>query len=91
MLYQPWCSGGAGRHDGKRQWVYHTMEDARPTTVSRVGTQQWGPSGAPIWTAPAIDEKRRLIYVGTGENTSAPATDTSDAILAIRLDDGSLA
>lgn len=42
---------------GERHWVYHTMEDARPTTVSRVGTQQWGPSGAPIWTAPAIDEK----------------------------------
>ncbi|HEY0960899.1 MAG TPA: PQQ-binding-like beta-propeller repeat protein [Pseudomonadales bacterium] len=77
--------------DGERLWVYHTMEDAKPTTVSRVGTQQWGPSGAPIWTAAAVDAKRRLIYVGTGENTSAPATDTSDAILAIRMDDGSLA
>ncbi|MES2606055.1 MAG: PQQ-binding-like beta-propeller repeat protein [Pseudomonadota bacterium] len=77
--------------DGERLWVYHTMEDAKPTTVSKVGTQQYGPSGAPIWTAAAIDEKRRLIYVGTGENTSAPATDTSDAILAIRMDDGSLA
>lgn len=76
---------------GERQWVYHTMEDARPTAISSVGTQQWGPSGAPIWTAAAIDEKRRLIYVGTGENTSHPATDTSDAILAIRMDDGSLA
>ena len=77
--------------DGERLWVYHTMEAAKPTTVSKVGTQQYGPSGAPIWTAAAIDEKRRLIYVGTGENTSAPATDTSDAILAIRMDDGSLA
>lgn len=76
---------------GERQWVYHTMEDARPTAISSVGTQQWGPSGAPIWTAAAIDEKRRLIYVGTGENTSHPATDSSDAILAIRMDDGSLA
>jgi len=76
---------------GERLWVYHTMEDAKPTTVSRLGVQQYGPSGAPIWTAAAIDEKRRLIYVGTGENTSAPATDTSDAILAIRMDDGSLA
>jgi len=76
---------------GDRLWVYHTMEDAKPTTVSKVGTQQYGPSGAPIWTAAAIDEKRRLIYVGTGENTSAPATDTSDSILAIRMDDGSLA
>lgn len=76
---------------GARVWEYHTMEDARPTTVSRVGTQQWGPSGAPIWTAAAIDEKRGYLYVGTGENTSAPATDTSDAILAIRLADGTLA
>jgi polyvinyl alcohol dehydrogenase (cytochrome) len=76
---------------GERVWEYHTMEEARPTSISSVGTQQWGPSGAPIWTAAAIDETRDLLYVGTGENTSAPATDTSDAILAIRLEDGSLA
>jgi polyvinyl alcohol dehydrogenase (cytochrome) len=76
---------------GKRLWVYHTMPAAKKTTVSKVGTQQYGPSGAPIWTAAAIDEKRRLIYVGTGQNTSAPATDTSDAILAIRMDNGALA
>lgn len=78
-------------NDGSRAWVYHTMEDAKPTTISRVGTQQWGPSGAPIWTAPAIDEKRGLIYLGTGENTSHPATDTSDAIIALRMSDGSVA
>lgn len=77
--------------NGELLWIYHTMEAAKPTTISRVGTQQYGPSGAPIWTAAAVDAKRRLIYVGTGENTSAPATDTSDAILAIRMDDGSLA
>jgi len=76
---------------GERVWEYHTMEEAQPTTISRVGTQQWGPSGAPIWTAAAIDEQRGYLYVGTGENTSAPATDTSDAVLAIRLEDGSLA
>jgi polyvinyl alcohol dehydrogenase (cytochrome) len=78
-------------NDGSRAWVYHTMEDAKPTTISRVGTQQYGPSGAPIWTAPAVDEKRGLIYVGTGENTSHPATDTSDAIIALRMSDGSVA
>ena len=77
--------------NGNRLWVYHTMKDAVKTTVSRVGTQQYGPSGAPIWSAAAIDEKRGLIYVGTGENTSAPATKTSDAILAIRMKDGKLA
>jgi len=76
---------------GERLWVYHTMEDAKQTGVSSVGTAQFGPSGAPIWTAPAVDEKRGLIYVGTGENTSAPATDTSDAIVALRMADGTVA
>lgn len=77
--------------DGSRAWTYHTMEDAKPIGLSRVGTQLWGPSGAPIWTAPAVDEKRGLLYVGTGQNTSSPATDTSDAIIALRLADGTVA
>jgi polyvinyl alcohol dehydrogenase (cytochrome) len=50
----------------------------------------WGPSGAPIWTSPAIDAKRGVLYVGTGEATSEPAAPTTDAILAIDLKDGSL-
>lgn len=75
---------------GEDIWTYHTMEDATPREKSRIGTQLWGPSGAPIWTTPAIDEKRGVLYVGTGQNTSEPATDTSDAVLAINLDDGSL-
>jgi polyvinyl alcohol dehydrogenase (cytochrome) len=77
--------------NGERLWVYHTMEEATPTSVSRLGVQQYGPSGAPIWTAPALDRKRRLLFIGTGENTSAPATTTSDAVIALRLDDGSVA
>ena len=75
---------------GDTQWIYRTMPDAVPIGVNRVGTQLWGPSGAPIWTTPAIDEKRGVLYVGTGQNTSEPPTDTSDAILAIDLEDGSL-
>ena len=38
----------------------------------------------------AIDAKRGLLYVGTGESTSEPAAPTTDAILAIDLKDGSL-
>jgi polyvinyl alcohol dehydrogenase (cytochrome) len=57
---------------------------------NRVGTDQYGPSGAPIWNSPAIDEKRRQLYVGTGENYSSPATGTSDAIFAIDLDTGAV-
>ena len=71
-------------------WTLRMTSEAEPTYKNSVGVQQWGPSGAPVWTTPAIDPKRNLIYVGTGENTSTPATNTSDAIVAINLHDGSV-
>ncbi len=57
---------------GKTLWVGRTMAPATKTQKSRVGTQMRGPSGAPIWSTPAIDEKRGLLYVGTGEQNSIP-------------------
>ncbi len=50
----------------------------------------WGPSGAPIWSSPAIDEQRGVLYVGTGEATSAPAAPTIDSVLAIDLKTGAI-
>lgn len=73
---------------GKQIWITHTMEEARPIRDRGDGQMMWGPSGAPIWNSPSIDEKRGVLYVGTGEATSAPAAKTTDAILAIGLDDG---
>ncbi len=75
---------------GANIWTAHTMEEARPVRDRGDGKMLWGPSGAPIWTSPAIDAKRRVLYVGTGEATSEPAAPTTDAILAIDLDDGSI-
>jgi polyvinyl alcohol dehydrogenase (cytochrome) len=75
---------------GEILWTVHMTPDAKPTYKNSLGVQQWGPSGAPVWTTPAIDAKRNLIYVGTGENTSTPATDTSDAIVAIDINTGSI-
>ncbi|MDR2213779.1 MAG: PQQ-binding-like beta-propeller repeat protein [Pseudomonadales bacterium] len=75
---------------GAEVWTYHTMENATPRGVSRVGTPRWGPAGAPIWTTAAIDEARGLLYVGTGEDNTEPTTDVSDAVLAINLADGTL-
>lgn len=70
--------------DGARLWVAHTMPDAKPTGGrNAAGAEQWGPSGAPVWSSPTINERRRVIYVGTGQNTSHPATATSDAIWAV--------
>jgi len=73
---------------GKNLWIGRTMEPAKPTQKGRTGTQQWGPSGAIIWSTPIVDTRRKLIYAGTGENTSWPATPTSDAIIAYDMATG---
>jgi polyvinyl alcohol dehydrogenase (cytochrome) len=76
---------------GEKLWTAHTMEDARYTgKVSSTGVKQRGPSGAPIWSTPAVDAKRGLVYAGSGQATSLPATNTSDAVLAIDLASGEL-
>lgn len=75
---------------GAKLWTMHTMEDAKPVRDRGDGKMIWGPSGAPIWNSPAIDAKRGLLFVGTGEATSEPAAKTTDAVLAVDLKDGSI-
>jgi len=76
---------------GQQIWKTYTIsEEARPTTKNRVGTQLWGPSGAPIWSSPAIDVQRNAIYVTTGNNYSGPATTSSDAFMAFDMDSGKI-
>jgi len=75
--------------DGSLVWKEHTIhEEPRPTGKSRSGTPQWGPSGAGVWGTPTIDAKRGLLYITTGDNYSTPATDTSDAVMALDLKTG---
>ncbi|ALO45975.1 PQQ-binding-like beta-propeller repeat protein [Pseudohongiella spirulinae] len=74
---------------GERLWTYVTMPPAQYTgELNSIGVPLRGPSGAPIWSSPGLDEKRRLLYVTTGENTSLPATETSNAIIALDIDTG---
>ncbi len=75
---------------GETIWTTPTIPEATPQGKNSIGTQLWGPSGASVWSAPTIDEKRRVLYVGTGDNHSAPATATSDAVLALSLDTGKI-
>lgn len=74
--------------DGSQQWRYDTMPDATPIRDRGDGKMLYGPSGAPIWNSPAIDQKHRLIFFGTGEANSPPTHKNTDAIIAIGLDDG---
>ncbi|MBT73688.1 MAG: hypothetical protein CMQ15_16920 [Gammaproteobacteria bacterium] len=73
---------------GEELWRTYTTDEPRPTIVSTAGIQQFGPSGAPIWSSPTIDAERNLVYVGTGENYSSPANDYSDAVLAMDMSNG---
>ena len=74
---------------GKQIWKTYTIDDTpRAVRKSRQGVQYWGPSGAAVWSAPTADLKRHLIYVATGNNYSSPATDTSDAVLALDMTSG---
>ncbi len=74
---------------GEQIWRTYTItEEAQRTKKSPIGTQWWGPSGAPIWTAPTIDTRRNAIYVTTGDNYSDPPTANSDAFMAFDLNTG---
>ncbi len=86
--------GGVAAYDAKtgtKKWVGYTIDEP-PRVVGKnsIGTDQIAPSGSPVWNSPSIDVKRGVMYVGTGENYSSPANDTSDAILALSLKDGSI-
>jgi polyvinyl alcohol dehydrogenase (cytochrome) len=74
---------------GAVDWVYHTMPEADYTGErNSLGVRLRGPSGAPIWSTPTVDAARGLLFVTTGENTSHPATPTSDAVIALDLATG---
>ncbi len=49
-----------------------------------------GPSGASVWATPTFDEKRDVVDVATGDNYSDPATNTSDAVLALDAKTGKI-
>ena len=74
---------------GRQIWKTFTIAEApRRTTKSTSGTQLWGPSGAGIWSVPALDPDRNRLYVTTGDSYSNPAAPESDAIMALAMDTG---
>jgi polyvinyl alcohol dehydrogenase (cytochrome) len=77
--------------NGELFWrSYMIKEEPRLVKKNLIWPDHYGPSGAPVWSQPAIDEKRNRLYVGTGENYSSPATETSDAIIALAMDSGEM-
>jgi len=74
---------------GKVIWKAYTIPNApAKLKINSAGTQMYGPSGAPTWSAPTIDIKRRRVYAGTGNGYSGADAGTSDAVMAFDLDTG---
>jgi len=76
---------------GRVVWKTYMIPDAaQPRGKSTAGITLYGPSGSGIWSAPTVDEKRRTLYVATGNTYSAPAQPSSDAVVALDLESGSI-
>ncbi|MBV8557901.1 MAG: PQQ-binding-like beta-propeller repeat protein, partial [Planctomycetaceae bacterium] len=67
--------------NGQIIWKTYTISDADYAN---------GANGAPIWSTPAYDPTTNIIYAGTGNNYSAPATTTSDAMMAFNATNGQI-
>jgi polyvinyl alcohol dehydrogenase (cytochrome) len=76
---------------GKQIWKTYSIPDpAKPFKKAASGTQQWGPAGGAIWSAPTIDAKKKVLYAGTGNSYTDVETHGTDAVIAIDLESGSL-
>ena len=77
--------------DGEQVWKTYFVPEPKLTGKTKLGTPQFGPSGAGVWAAPTIDVKRGLLYIDTGNNYSSPANSLSDATVAIEIATGRIA
>ena len=76
---------------GTQIWKTYTIpEEPQQTTRSSRGVQLFGPSGAGVWGAPALDPARNRVYVATGDAYSQPAAPSTDAIMALAMDTGKI-
>lgn len=77
---------------GEILWRRPTIaEEPRISGRTSLGTAIWGPSGASVWNTPTIAAERGLVYVGSGNNHSRPATAMSDSVLALDMRTGQVA
>lgn len=71
-------------------WKTYTMPAPQRRGISSEGQPLFGPAGGGIWAAPTVDSGRNRIYVATGNGYADPPQPTTDAVLALDIDDGSI-
>jgi polyvinyl alcohol dehydrogenase (cytochrome) len=76
--------------DGVQVWKTYMTGVPTENGKSARGTPNFGPSGVGVWSSPTVDARRHLLYIATGDNYSTPATDTSDAVIALDMATGNI-
>ena len=76
---------------GGQQWRMFTVDESEDVGENENGVTLSGPSGAPVWSTPTIDAERGLVYIGSGQNYSQPATAMSNAVIAVSMASGDVA
>jgi polyvinyl alcohol dehydrogenase (cytochrome) len=71
---------GLDANSGEIRWRFETASAAAGS----------GP-GIGSWGTAAVDESRKLVFIGTGNNYAPPSGEFSDSILAINYESGELA
>ena len=75
---------------GAERWRTYLVGEPTQRKAREGASDVIGPSGVAVWSSPAIDVKRGQLYVATGDNYSVPATELSDAIVALDLATGAI-
>ena len=78
------------KNTGETRWRLYSVDKARKQYSDSSEVMSWGPAGVPVWSTPTIDVKRKLLYFGTGQNYSPPATAMSDSIIAADIRTGEI-
>jgi polyvinyl alcohol dehydrogenase (cytochrome) len=74
---------------GAVKWRHRTI-DAPLARIGQtsIGTPRYGPSGVPVWSGIAVDDKRHSIYVTTGNQYTEPVVPEADAVVALDMATG---
>src|ERR1700722_1857321 len=73
---------------GRQLWRAYTVRTPAQELKTASGQTLFGPAGGAIFSAPTIDPKHGRIYVGSGDSYTNVASDSTNAILALKLADG---
>jgi polyvinyl alcohol dehydrogenase (cytochrome) len=76
---------------GAELWRTYLVGEPQQQGTNSAGTALYGPSGVAVWSTPLVDPARGLVYVLTGDNYSQPATELSDALVALDVQTGEIA